>query len=86
MPINVAYVEGHHKSFHTDWSIPQKDRYNRHENLSIWHNSVTDSLVLTLLHSERPKLYYTVLAFLSAIGLTKTKSKYQMLLSQINPF
>ena len=33
--------------------------------------------VLTLLHSERPKLY-TILAFLSAIGLTE---KFQMIRS-----
>ena len=26
---------------------------------------------LTLLHSERPKLYYTISAFLSAIGLKR---------------
>ena len=31
------------------------------------------SLLLTLLHSERPKLY-TILAFLRAIGLIKLKS------------
>ena len=34
----------------------------------------TDITSLTLLHSERPKLY-TILAFLSAIGLTKPSVK-----------
>ena len=36
----------------------------------ILHTAIRD-LILTLLHSERPKLY-TILAFLSAMGLMKS--------------
>ena len=35
---------------------------------SCWINILTRGIFLTLLHSERPKLY-AILAFLSAIGL-----------------
>ena len=45
--------------------------YNKINDISIakfGKNKFTESTELTLLHSEKPKLY-TILAFLSAIGL-----------------
>ena len=39
-----------------------------------WYLDVTSDLALTLVHSERPKLY-AILAFMSAIGLIKVKSQ-----------
>ena len=45
--------------------------------------NVSRDVLLTLLHSERPKLY-GVLAVLSAIGLMLTTSYFSVLKSQFN--
>ena len=48
---------------YTEWSI-----YNKMKKTLFWEGCFPSFPILTLLHSERPKLY-TILAFLSAEGL-----------------
>ena len=54
-------------------------------NLLLWESKL--EILLTLLHSERPKLY-TILAFLSAIGLKKNMNLLlweQFFLQELRP-
>ena len=70
-------LTSHHQQGHTEtepWIKVLPQRLEKRGSKPATPVSVVLQLILTLLHSERPKLY-TILAFLSAIGVKKPLCK-----------